>query len=125
MTATVTGNGVAPTGSVNFLANGVVIGTAPLTGSTATFTDSGLAAGTYSMTAQYLGNTDDATSTSAGVNETVGTIPTTTVLGTASTSGATPQVVLVAAVVNNGTGPTPTGTVTFFNGATLAGHGHA
>ncbi len=121
LTATVTGNGVAPTGSVNFLANGVVIGTAPLTGGTATLTDSGLAAGTYSMTAQYLGNTDNATSTSTGINETVGTIPTTTVLGTASTSGATPQVVLVAAVLNNGTGPTPTGTVTFFNGATSLG----
>ena len=120
-TATVTGNSVAPTGSVNFLANGVVIGTAPLTGGTATFTDSGIAAGTYSMTAEYLGNTDNATSTSTGVSETVGTIPTTTVLGTASTTGATPQVVLVAAVLNNGAGPTPTGTVTFFNGATSLG----
>jgi large repetitive protein len=120
-TATVTGNGVTPTGSVNFLANGVVIGTAPLAGGIATFTDSGLAAGSYTMTAEYLGNTDNATSTSTGVSETVGTIPTTTVLGTAATTGASPQVVLVAAVLNNGAGPTPTGTVTFYNGATSLG----
>jgi sugar lactone lactonase YvrE len=121
LTATVTGNGITPTGSVNFLANGVVIGTAPLAAGTATFTDSGLAAGSYTMTAEYLGNTDNATSTSTGVNELVGTIPTTTVLGTAATSGASPQVVLVAAVLNNGAGPTPTGTVTFYSGATSLG----
>lgn len=120
-TAAVTGNGVMPTGSVNFLANGVVIGTSPLSGGTATFTDSALAAGSYTMTAEYLGNTDNATSTSTSVSETVGTIPTTTVISTASTSGATPQVVLVAAVINNGGGPTPTGMVTFYNGATSLG----
>ena len=120
-TATVTGNGVTPTGSVNFLANGVLIGTSALNGGTATFTDSALAAGTYSMTAVYLGNANNATSTSAAVNETVGTIPTTTVLGTASTTGANPQVVLIAAVLNNGTGPTPAGTVTFYNGTTSLG----
>lgn len=120
-TATVTGNGVTPTGSVNFLANGVIIGTSPLNGGTATFSDSALPAATYTMTAEYLGNADNAASTSANVSETVGTIPTTTVLGTASTTGATPQVVLVAAVLNNGTGPTPTGTVTFYNGTTSLG----
>jgi hypothetical protein len=120
-TATVTGNGVTPAGSVNFLANGVVVGTSTLSGGTATFTDSTLTAGSYTMTAEYLGNATEATSTSPNVSETVSIIPTTTVLGTASTSAANPQVVLVAAVINNSTGPEPTGTVTFYNGTTSLG----
>jgi len=120
-TATVTGNGVTPTGTVNFLANGQVIGNSTLSAGKATFTDSALAAGTYSMTAVYLGDANNATSTSPAVSETVGLIPTTTALGTATTTGPNPQVVLIAAVLNNSAGPTPTGTVTFYNGATSLG----
>ena len=120
-TATVAGNGVTPTGNVNFVANGTVIGTAALNNGTATFTDSALPAGAYSVTAVYLGDASNGTSTSSAVNETVSTIPTTTVLTSASTSGPNAQVILVAAVVNNGSGPTPTGTVTFYNGATSLG----
>ena len=44
-TALVAGNGGTPTGSVNFLANGTVVGTSALSGGKATFTDSTLAAG--------------------------------------------------------------------------------
>jgi len=120
-TATVTSSGAAPTGSVNFLANGVVVGTSTLSGGTATFTDSALAAGSYTMSAVYLGNATEATSTSPNVSETISLIPTTTVLGTSTTSGPNPQVILVAAVINNSAGSEPTGTVTFFNGATSLG----
>jgi hypothetical protein len=55
------------------------------------------------------------------MNETVGTIPTTTGLGTSSTTGSNPQVILVSSVLNNATGPVATGTVTFNNGATQIG----
>ena len=120
-TATVTGNGITPTGTVNFLANGTVIGSATLSGGIATFTDSALTPATYSITAVYLGDTNNATSTSPAVSETVQMIPTTTVLGSSSTTGATSGVILVAAVVNDGTGPEPTGTVTFYNGTTQIG----
>lgn len=120
-TATVTGNGATPSGSVNFLADGSIIGTASLSAGTATLTYSSLAAGTYSITAQYLGDTNDAVSTSAAVSLTVGTIPTTTVLAATSTTGSNPQVILVAAVLNSSTGPTPTGTVTFTSGTTTLG----
>ncbi|MGA3132266.1 MAG: Ig-like domain repeat protein [Terracidiphilus sp.] len=121
--ATVTGNGATPAGSVNFLADGVVIGTSPLSGGSATFTDSALPAGSHTMTAEYLGNANDAVSTSANVSETVDAISTTTSLGTAATTGVDPQVVLVATVVNNGTGPAATGTVTFYNDTTSSGTG--
>ena len=125
-TATVTGGAAAPTGGVNFLANGVVIGTAPLNGGTATFTDASLAAGSYVLTAEYLGNANDAISTSMKVSETVSPIPTTTSLTTANTTGTDPQVTLTAAVTsnggNNGSGPAPAGTVTFMNGETPLGN---
>lgn len=127
-TAKVTGNGGTPGGTVTFSAGGNQIG-APvtLTGGTATLTYSGLAAGSYTITASYSGDTDDAASSgSATAQLVIGTIPTTTTLASASTSGSTPQVVLVAAVFNSeqvsgGTTPTPTGTVTFKTGTTVIG----
>ena len=121
LTALVAGNGATPTGSVNFLVNGAVVGTSALSGGNATFTDSALLVGAYSITAQYLGDTNDSTSVSTATSETVTTIPTTTVITSGITTGATPQVILVAAVLDNGAGPVPTGTVTFYNGNTMLG----
>jgi large repetitive protein len=121
-TATVTGNGGVPTGSVNFLANGTSIGTAQLIAGTATLTYSALPASTtpYSITAVYGGDANDSGSISATLSQVVNTIPTYTSLGTSTTGGTTPQVILVATVVGT-TGPTPTGMVTFTSGATVLG----
>jgi hypothetical protein len=125
-TATVTGNGGTPTGSVNFLAGATSMGAANLVASgtpgtaTATFTDSGLPAGSYQITASYAGDTNDSPSTSAAMTQTVGTIPTVTDLGSAATTGSNPQVILVATVIGN-SGPTPTGTITFKNGTAAIG----
>ncbi|HVN94515.1 MAG TPA: Ig-like domain repeat protein [Terracidiphilus sp.] len=121
ITAKVTGNGGTPGGTVNFIANGTTLASAVLTAGTATFTTSTLAPGNYSITANYLGDPADAPSTSTAINETVGLIPTTTGLGSSLTTGPTPQVVLVATVLNNGTGVAPTGTVTFMSGTTTLG----
>ncbi len=120
-TALVAGNGGTPTGSVNFLVNGAVVGTSVLSGGKATYADSTLAVGIYSITAQYLGDTNDSTSVSTATSLAVNTIPTTTVITSGITTGANPQVVLVAAVLDNGAGPVPTGTVTFYSGTTLLG----
>jgi hypothetical protein len=127
-TATVTGNGGTPGGTVTFEANGTAIGApATLNAGTATLTSSGLAAGAYTITAIYGGDTDDLGSTGTGASQlVVGTISTVTDLASASTTGANPQVVLVAAVLNSeevtgGTTPTPTGTVTFKSGTTVIG----
>jgi hypothetical protein len=87
----------------------------------AVFTDSALAAASYTMTAVYLGDSTNATSTSAGVSETVGITPTTTVLGTATTSGTNSEVVAVATVLSDGAGVAPTGTVKFYNGTASLG----
>jgi Bacterial Ig-like domain (group 3)/NHL repeat len=120
-TATVTGNGGTPTGTVNFLANGNIIGTATLNAGTATFTDSALAAASYTIVASYVGDGGNASSASAGAQLTVGLIPTQTGLGTSTTGGTSPQVILVATVLNGATGPMPTGTVTFTAGGKALG----
>jgi large repetitive protein len=123
-TASVTGTGGMPTGSVNFLANGsIVLGTANLNGSgTAQVTNATLIPGSYQITAVYAGDTNDSGSTSAAVTEVVGTIPTTTNLSTAATTGANSQTILVANVQDSGAASViPSGTVTFTNGTTLIG----
>ena len=125
-TATVATNpaGGMPTGAVNFLANGTIaLGTANLdaTGK-ATVTNATLAAGSYQITAVYAGDTNDAGSTSAAITEVVGVIPTDTTLSTATATGTNSQTILVSTVLDAGvTGPIPTGTVTFQNGATVVG----
>lgn len=119
--ATVTGNGATPTGTVQFFANGALIGAGTLnTNGVATLTYSNLAIGTYAITATYLGDTNDAGSTSLPLSLAVGKIPTTTSLGSSTTSGANPQLNLVATVLAN-VGPIPTGTVTFTNALTTLG----
>lgn len=125
-TAKVTGNGATPTGTVNFIADGAVMGSSALNATgTATFTYSALTAGTHSITAVYLGDTNDSGSTSNVVSQVVGTIPTVTDLGVSATVGTNPTTILIATVLNNSPSstplPTPTGTVTFNSGATVVG----
>jgi len=121
ITAKVTGNGGTPTGSVNFIANGNTLASAVLAAGTASFTTSTLAPGTYSITASYVGDPADAPSISTAISETVGLIPTTASLGSSTTTGPTPQVVLVSTVLNSAAGVPPTGTVTFMSGTTQLG----
>ncbi len=123
-TATVATNpaGGTPTGAVTFTAAGpngnVALGSANLVAGVASVTSSTLPGGTYTITASYAGNTDNAAS-SGTTTDTVGLIPTTTDLSTATVSSTD---VLVAVVQNNGVvGPTPTGTVTFSKGTTSIG----
>jgi hypothetical protein len=123
-TATVTGTGLTPTGAVNFLANGSPIGSGNLNGTgIATLSTSSLPVGSYTVTAQYLGDVYNAGSTSASISESVSTIATLTDLGSATTTGTNPQVLLVATVINSAYpgGPVPTGSVTFTSGTTQIG----
>ena len=122
-TAKVTGNGGIPSGSVTFSANGTALAapaTLDATG-TATVAYSGLAAGSYTITAGYCGDANDQGSTGSGANQLVVTrIATTTDLTSSTTTGQDTQVVLVAAVLT-ASGSLPTGTVTFNNGTTALG----
>ena len=119
--AKVTSNGVAPTGTVTFMAGATVLGTPQtLTNGTASLTNSSLGVGTYSITAVYSGDASNSTGTSPAVSLTVGLIPTNTDLVASATTGTPPQVLLVAVVVG-ASGATPTGTITFTTGTTVIG----
>ena len=120
-TANVTGNGGTPTGTVNFIANGNTIGSTSLSAGTATLAYSSFPVGSYTVSASYVGDAANAASASSSLSETVGMLPTTTSLGTSTTGGANPQVILVASVLNSTTGPPPTGTVNFMSGVTTLG----
>ena len=120
-TAVVTGNGATPTGSVVFSVDGAAANTATLDGSgKASFSNSSLAVGTHTITATYSGDASDNASSSNQLSQTIQPISTATTLGTATTTGPVPEMILVASVVA-GTGPIPTGTVTFMNGSTAIG----
>jgi hypothetical protein len=73
LTATVvTGSGGNPSGVVSFISNGVLLGTASLNSAgVATLSTASMAAGSYSMTAQYGGNSSFDASTSSPLSETV------------------------------------------------------
>jgi hypothetical protein len=125
-TAVVSGNGGTPTGPVTFLADGVAMGPAVNVDGTgtATFVYAGLTVGSHQITASYAGDTNDSPSVSTAITQVVNVIPTVTFLGSSTTTGSNPQVILVASVLNNSSAsslPMPTGTVTFNNGATVLG----
>ncbi len=126
-TATVSGAGGTPTGTVTFLDGATQIGTMPLNGSgVAAFPTTTLTAGTHSITASYGGDANFAASTSTAVSQVVngtGSAGTTTVLVSApdpSTSGSS---VTFTATVTSALAQTPTGTVAFFDGTTQIGTG--
>jgi hypothetical protein len=60
--------GASPTGTVKFLANGNLLGSATLTKGVATYSATFKSAGTYAVTAQYSGDANNAASTSGSVN---------------------------------------------------------
>jgi hypothetical protein len=70
-TATVTGTGGTPTGTVIFSDAGAAIGTVTLSAGVAALTTTTLATGSHSITARYGGSTSFVASTSAGLVQTV------------------------------------------------------
>jgi hypothetical protein len=72
-TATVTGSGASPTGTVSFRDGSVNIGSAALTGGAATFSTSALTVGSHTVTASYGGNGSFSASTSPALLEVVNT----------------------------------------------------
>ncbi|KJY40699.1 hypothetical protein VR41_14670, partial [Streptomyces sp. NRRL B-1568] len=124
VTATAPGVGI-PTGTVDFFDGATLLGSAPLVGGVATLSVSTLSVGTHSLTATYNGDTNFTASTSPVDTQTVNEASTTTVL----VSLPDPSVfgepkVLTATVTASAPGVgIPTGTVSFFDGATLLGTG--
>jgi hypothetical protein len=109
-------------GAVSFMNGSTLLGTATLNSSgVATLTTSSLAVGTYSLTAQYAGNANFLTSTSAAVSVTVTAPVTTTILTASPNPVVTGQTLTLIANVKGIGSTAPGGTVSFMNGSTLLG----
>lgn len=114
--------GAPPDGeTVTFLYKQIVLGTAPLSGGTATLTVSTLIGGTDKMTAEYLGDSNFAKSTSPALNQVVSAAATTTILASSVNPSGVGQSVTLSATVAPEFGGTVTGSVTFYNGNTKLG----
>jgi RHS repeat-associated protein len=118
-TATVTG--FAPTGMVTFKDGATTLGSGTLSSGVASFTSTALATGTHSITAVYGGDTNNSSSTSSALTQSVNAVVTTTAL----TSSVNPSTyggptTLTASIAG---GVAPSGVITFKDGATVLGTG--
>ena len=112
-----------PDGQVTFSDGGTTLGTVTVNTATgtATFTTSSLALGKHTITASYGGSTGYAPSSSAVLTQTVIYADTTTLVSSLNPSpvgGSVTFTATVAAASNTPGGINPTGTITFYDGAT-------
>ncbi|OWK43117.1 MBG domain-containing protein [Fimbriiglobus ruber] len=120
LTAAVTGVGLTPTGSVEFLVGSTNLGTVSLVGGTATLVTSNLPAGTETVTAQYLGDANNQESSApATVSVSSASSVTTLMVGmpTLVYGGSDTFTATVTGIA----GHTPTGSVDFKSGTTDLG----
>jgi hypothetical protein len=123
--ATVSVTGTTPaSGTIRFMNGSVLLGSASLNGSgVATLSTANLPAGSYSLVAQYAGNSSFPASTSPAVPVTVNASAATTTISLAATPNpvvAGAALTLVATVTTTGTTPV-SGPVSFMNGSTPLG----
>ena len=117
-TATVTGG--SPTGTVAFKDGTTTLGASSVSSGKATLTLSNLTVGNHSVTAAYGGDTNNTSSTSAALTQTVNKKATSaTVVSSKNPSVHGTSVTFTATVTGSG----PTGTVTFNDGTTKLGTG--
>ena len=102
------------------LSSATLLGIGTLTAGTATFTTSSLTVGSHSLTAIYTGDSDDFGSNSERHRHRRQADTTTALTAAPDPSVFGQSVTLTATAPGSGT---PTGTVTFFDGATLLGTG--
>jgi hypothetical protein len=101
------------TGSVQFLVDGALQSTGTLASAMAAYSTAGLLPGIHQITASYLGDTNDAGSSSPPIMVSVSQIaPVVTLSASANPVQAGPSVTLTASVYP----PTATGSVTFLDG---------
>lgn len=114
-----------PTGSVTFLDGTTALGNITLDAhGTATLPISTLAVGSHSITAIYNGDTDNAGSTSASLQQTIEQITTAVTLSSSanpSNSGTSIHLVATVSPAQTASSVPLTGNVTFFDGATALG----
>ena len=126
LTATVTPTASSaniPSGTVTFSDGVTSLGSSILSNGTAVFNIAALVVGNHSLTAFYSGDSNFAASTSAALTETVSQAGTTTGLAASPNPASFGQAVTLTVTVTVGApgAGTPTGTVTFLDGATALG----
>jgi len=133
LTLTATASSGTPTGNVIFYDNGNALSAAvALSGSgVATLSTTHMTPGAHSLTAQYAGDTNNASGPSNVVNETIAQATTTTSLGTTDAAPTVGDSITLTATVTSTDGPQPTGVVNFsdnglpLGSASLSGSGVA
>jgi hypothetical protein len=118
LTFTATIAGVTPTGTVTFVSGSTALRTAGVTNRVATLSTSFAAVGSYSVTANYPGDSNNSASSSNAVTVAVAAIALKTTLAVSATSANPAQKLTFTATV---TGFSPTGSVTFVSGGTTLG----
>jgi hypothetical protein len=121
LTAIVTGNGSAATGTVIFKDGATVLDTVNLTGGTAVLTTSALLPGQHALVAQYGGDSDNQPAASPVLTQTVQQRTTTTLQSSVNPALTSQAITLTATVSNGGTTAVATGMVSFSDGATVLG----
>ncbi|NYF91012.1 Ig-like domain repeat protein [Tunturiibacter empetritectus] len=121
LSATVTGNGSAPTGSVTFYDGSAALGSSPINAAgLGTISLSTLTVGPHTLTAAYSGDAYNGTSTSPAITQVVVKATTTTTLtASASTTPVGAPVTFTATVA--GSSGALSGTVQFMDGSTVIG----
>lgn len=122
-----------PTGSVDFLDNGTIIGTGTLSGGKATFSTTLASGSVHVITASYSGDTVYNNSTSGSLSTSAGTTTSTITLSATPNPPVAGQSVTFTATVSSVTSSargaqpqatvTPTGTVQFLDNGTAIGTG--
>jgi hypothetical protein len=124
-TATVSGSGITPTGTVNFNDGSTTIGSGTLNASgVATFTTSLLAVGTHSIVAAYLGDSNNPAANSPPVSQVVNQAATATTVTSSVNPSTYGHPVKFTAAVSFANGTPPNGeSVVFHDGQTRLGTG--
>jgi hypothetical protein len=123
LTATVSGNGGIPTGSVTFSDGTTPLQTVNLVHGAATYTTSTLTDGNHTFTASYGGDANDQTSVSAPLTVAVLQTINLSVTSTSPNPSVARSNVHFVATITALQGIQPTGSVTFKDGATVLGSG--
>ncbi|MGQ0795538.1 MAG: Ig-like domain repeat protein, partial [Nitrosopumilaceae archaeon] len=123
LSATVTGSGGTPTGTVTFYDGATSIGTGTLSSGTTSITTSSLSVGAHTITASYGGNSAYNSSTSSSISQTVNKGNTSTVVTSNINPSNVGQSVTFTATISavSPASGTRTGTVTFRDGTTTLG----
>jgi hypothetical protein len=117
LTATVSGSGLTPTGSVTFYDGAGQLTTSSLTNGVATYVTSNFAVGSHSITANYPGDANYTASTSAAIKLVIQKGPPAISIALSSSSILTTQSLNIQVTVAGAAGnPVPQGSVTVSGG---------